>query len=197
MVAVFDGSLYRTMKHALDRANLEKVTCFSESVYPPWGYVRDVYGFYLGSGGTQTFPILETAEERFERSSSRFPSQEHVLQDLGMDLLILLSQLGFDGWQVALLLKIGDTASSGLIGVSPFGQRRVIQFPAPGKRPEEYLLLFACRIQSVFIGFTHLDILDEPVNIRSGLYPTQRIVVSRSSIQSTRALRRRFGQKTI
>jgi len=112
------------------------------------------------------FPIGKAAKEAIEGT---FETQEHILQDLALDVLVLFPQV-FDLWQISLLLIVGNAPYALLchhcrrddlpclcidpqlcplvllIGVLPFRKRRVVELSAPSQRPEKHLLLLLRRV---------------------------------------------------
>ena len=106
----------------------------------------------LEAGIARLLAILHAAEEVFKRP---IQAQEHILKHLAVNILVLWPDFCLDLRQIALLLVVADRLAHYAIGISPFGKRGVVEFPAAHQRPEEFLLLVLRWIEPEFVGFPH------------------------------------------
>ena len=97
--------------------------------------------------------LLDAAEEGLEGAVQ--PGQ-HILQDLGMHVVVLWPRL-LDGWQFGALVGDTDTHATFLPGVAPFLERGIVQFPSTAHDKGHPLLLLWSRQQFVLEGFARCE----------------------------------------
>src|SRR2546423_12002278 len=106
----------------------------------------------LKPGIAGLFSIGNAAKEAIK---APLEAQEHILDDLGVNILVFRTQYRFNLDQIALLLVVGDGLASHTIGFFAFRKGCIVKFPAPWQCPEEHLLLLLRGGEPKLIGFSH------------------------------------------
>ena len=95
--------------------------------------------------------LLDAAKEGLKGTVQ---AGEHILQDLGVDIVVLRSHV-LDGRQLSGLMGALDTLMALLPRVAAFLQRGIIEFPAATQHERHRLLLLGCRQELVFEGLAY------------------------------------------
>ena len=91
---------------------------------------------------------LHTAKERLEGA---IQARQYVLQDLGVDVVVLRPH-GLNGGQFSALMGAGDAHPTFLPGVTAFLERSVVEFPAATQNERHRLLLLLGREEFILEG---------------------------------------------
>jgi hypothetical protein len=102
----------------------------------------------LEAGIARLFALLDAAKKCLEGTVE---AGEYILQDLGMDVVILWPHV-LDTGQFRALVSTGDTLVAFLPSVAVFLESSVVEFPAATQHKRHLLLLLRCGQEFVLEG---------------------------------------------